>query len=1076
MGAEGHGAGREQGEQNEAAITTRGRTRVTISGETVSLRPRERAVVAAIAATHPRPAGLDEVIDRVWGSSAPQHARNSLHNHIGRIRRTAPGLVQTIDDGYALSERVVVDHVAGDAGDTPLGDLADTEDVRHLRSRIDDQSDAVLEAQVRASLTQPTPDSLAMAHQLTEAHPDREHLWHLLAAMQSALGQRRDALTSIRSARRALADFGLELGAELKAFEAELLAGLVPSPHAGQRGHARIHPHGDDPFVSRATALHDLAATWESVVERSAPRLAIVRGPAGIGKTRLVDEFVRSVTVSTPASNSAVAPTVIVSRERLDDDRPLGALTDVIGPSSAATVVAPTDSDVGIDLQRRVDAAVASIASAPTIWCIDDLQWTPTDSLRLLTHAIEAATGPLLVITTHRSGELSTPGLLDRRVDTTVIELDAMQRGELEELITAWAVPAAATDDLDLLHERTAGLPMFASEIARVASRRGERIDAAAIPTALNDWVRNRLEELDADTTAVVQTAAAIGGEFDADLVAASTAFDVDVVDRILDDLVTRGVIAGTDHPGELRFAHALVRDVVYDMLGPARARRRHAGIADAIAADPSAMHPTEWHASLAFHLHRGGRSGDEVRRHAVAAGVAQLRDGAWSAANQSIRLALDTDPPDAERAELLAMRGRAELRLQHFAEATASLHATIDIATRLGLVELRGWATLDLAGRAGRGADIDATDEERITLVRSALDALGPDDTDTADLTELRSGLERELAFALLLTGDPAERSRLLADAVERVERLEPIRPRALATALLGNRYAQLAPEQLDQRLADIDRVLAFDESEVGIETIIAAHVYRAEEELRSGRARRAAESLDAADRGLLEHRDPYLTWAASGWRVLIALHDGEVELAERLAFESMSIGGDSSGAVAALGVNLTNIRLLQGRAGEMLDLLTAAADTHPEIPAYRAVLALCAAESGNDQLATSSIDWFASDEFANLPHDTSRSLSLATLSHAAATVAHREAATALTPLLEPYAGQHIVISTYGGGGAYWGPASHALGRLAALQGDDVGARRHFVQAAAEAADAPLFLERIQRDATDSARAATAS
>jgi tetratricopeptide (TPR) repeat protein len=1071
MGAEGHDVRRVQGEQVDAAITTRGRTRLTIAGEPVALRPRERSVLAAIAASHPRPADLDDVIDRVWGSSAPQHARNSLHNHIGRIRRTAPGIVKTIDDGYALDDAVVVDHVDGDAGDTPLGDLADTEDVRDLRARIDGQSEAALEAQVRAALAHPTPESLATARQLTDAHPDREHLWHLLAATQSALGHRRDALTSIRSARRSLADYGLELGTELKAFEAELLAGVSTTPHTGQRSHARIHPHGDDPFVSRHTELHDLAATWAAVVERRSPRLAIVRGPAGIGKTRLVDEFVRSATAT-----ATPAPTVIVSRERVDDDRPLGALTDVVGASPAATIVAPTDSDVGIELQRRVDAAVASIASTPTIWCIDDLQWTPTDSLRLLTHAIEAASGPLLLVTTHRSGELSTPGLLDRRVDTTVVELAPMERDEVEDLITAWAVPATASDDLDLLHRRTAGLPMFASEIARVASRRGERIDAASIPTALTDWVRNRLEEFDDLTTQVIQTAAAIGREFDADLVAASTGVDVDVVDTVLDDLVTRGVVAGTDRPGELRFAHVVVRDVVYDMLGPARARRRHASIAASIAADPDSMHPTEWHASLALHLHRGGRSGDEVRRHAIAAGTAQLSDGAWSAAHQSIRLALDTDPPDAERAELLAMRGRAELRLQQFTEATASLHATIDIATRLGLVELQGRATLDLAGRAGRGADTEASDEERIALVRSALDALGPDHDDSPDLAELRSGLERELAFALLLTGDADERARLLAASVERIERLDPVRPRALALALLGNRYAQLAPQHLEQRLADIDRVLSFDESEVGVETVIAAHIYRAEEELRAGRARRTVASLDAADRALRGHHDPYLTWAASGWRVLVAVYDGDIEQAERLAVETMAIGGESGGAVAALGVNLTNIRLLQHRADEMIDLIAAAVDSHPEIPAYRAVLALCAAESGDDALAMSSIDWFTATEFGNLPHDTTRSLALATLAHAAAIIGHRDAATALAPMLEPYAGQHIVISTYGGGGAYWGPASHALGRLAGLLGDAVGARRWFARAADEAADAPAFLERIRHDASAMAQAATAS
>lgn len=1039
-------------------ITTRGRTRLTLNGESVSLRPRERSVLAAIAASHPRAAGLDEVIDRVWGSDSPQHARNSLHNHIGRIRRAAPGIVNTIEDGYTLGSDVEVDHVGGDVGGTPLGDLADTDSVGELRFRIDRLSDDELETELRAALSHPTTDALAGARQLAEAQPDREHLWHLLASMQSALGQRREALTSIRSARRVLADFGLEVGAELASLESELLAGTPRSPQPLRSERARIHPHGDDPFVARSLALRDLVATWDRVIDSKSPRLAIVRGPAGIGKTRLVDEFVRAATAESPS------PVVIVSRERLDDDRPLGALTDVIGPSAADGIDGPTDSDVGIDLQRRVDAAISALATTPTIWCIDDLQWTPTDSLRLLTHAIEAVSGPLLVITTHRSGELAAPGLLDRRVDTTVIELEAMLRNELEDLIGAWSVPLAAGDELDLLHERTAGLPMFASEVARVASRRGERIDASTIPAALTDWVRNRLEELDRTTTDVLQTAAAIGAEFHVDTLAASVQFSTDDVDRTLDDLVTRGVIAVADRADVLRFSHVIVRDVVYEMLGPARARRRHAAIADAIEQRRTSMRAAEWHASLALHLSRGGGAGHDVRRHAVAAGDAQLRDGAWSAAHQSIQLALDTAPTAEEEAALLARRGRAELRLQRFADATSSLHAAIELASGLGLVELRGRATLDLVGRAGRGAAVEASDDERIALVRAALDALGPDRDDSVPMTELRSELERELAFAMLLTRNPVERSELLAASVKRIERLDPRRPRALAVALLGRRYAHLEPDQLDQRLDDIDRVLALDHQDIGTDTVIAAHVYRIEEELRTGRAQRARDSLLTAKQGLIDHPDPYLTWASECWRVLLAVHDGELEQAEEIAFAAMALGGDSGGGLAGLGVNLTNIRLLQGRADEMIPLLATAVGEHPEIPAYRAVLALCAAEGGDHRLAREHIDWFVATELDNLPHDTSRSLALATLAHAAAELGHVQAAELLVPLVRPYAGQHIVISTYGGGGAYWGSASHALARLAATIGNPDEAADWFSQAERETSAAPLFSARVEQ------------
>ena len=62
---------------------------------------------------------------------------------------------------------------------------------------------------------------------------------------------------------------------------------------------------------------------------------------------------------------------------------------------------------------------------------------------------------------------------------------------------------------------------------------------------------------------------------------------------------------------------------------------------------------------------------------------------------------------------------------------------------------------------------------------------------------------------------------------------------------------------------------------------------------------------------------------------------------------------------------------------------------------------------------------------------------LAIAVLADTAATLDDRKRAPALIRLLEPYCERHVVLNCFGGGGAYWGPVAHHLGRLDAMLGE---------------------------------------
>ena len=197
----------------------------------------------------------------------------------------------------------------------------------------------------------------------------------------------------------------------------------------------------------------------------------------------------------------------------------------------------------------------------------------------------------------------------------------------------------------------------------------------------------------------------------------------------------------------------------------------------------------------------------------------------------------------------------------------------------------------------------------------------------------------------------------------------------------------------------------------------------------------------------------------------MLWQLRIGDTDGAETKAFAAAALRPGIAEAEACLAVNLTNIRLEQGRVDEMVPTVAAAAAAHPEIPTYRAVYALCAAESGDHATAADLVASFDAHGFAGLPDDPNRFLGLAALAHAAATVGDRSACARLRDLLDPYRDQWVVLQCYGGGGATWGPTTHALARLSEVLGQHDEAQALFETALEHAAGSPLTLARIERD-----------
>ncbi len=1101
-------------------VTVRVLGAVAVDGpdSVVPVSGRQPSSVLAFLALENRSVTHDELAELLWGQRPSRHWRGAVRGVLSKIRAA---LVEAGWSADVLQSDGTVIRLSGGAR-TDLDDIearlaASTsaiDDVERTLAALEqpflpnDDSDwgravrlRIANAVRRAHLAR--VDALVRAGRVDEAidqleravvrEPLDESLQHRLIALLVDTDRPAAASEAYEQFAKHLADeFGIAPPNETAKLLSRRTHREAQPGHTAGAGPAvlggAMHPHSADPFVGRHRELERIETIWRDVTATSRPHVIILDGPAGIGKTRLADRFCmiqqqrnhvqvvlwgrnrgygdRAFGAVAEMINRAVRVVPSIA-ERLDDDlaglRPVLDGSELRTPDPVAAHGEVKARNIRGGLVSAIQTLLHDVAREPMIVVLDDLQWSPTDELDVVEAVLDGLQVPLLLIATTRHTPPEVADALarvQRTVDTTTIPLDGLTASDLGEL---FADPALA----ETITRRTGGLPFYASEIARVSRLEGRPPAADDVPPAIADWVRRRVRALDRTLAHLLELASVVGDDIDLDLLRRCSALSPDDVSDALDELVTVGLLT-QGAVGTLQFSHEITREIVYQSIGPATLPHLHRRVGTTLA---STHGNVVLDARLAHHFSLAGQDmRPQAAEYARRAGQRALTTGAWTRAAEHFTDAVELGDTVVERVEASIGLGRAWLGEERFADATAALTWGADLAEDHGLPVLSARAVLALVGRAGRGALHDEHDEEHQRLLRRALHSVSvhepaPGSPEVDVLAEIRSDLERELAFNLLLSDAADERVELLNSSVARMRSLRPSRPRALANALLGQRYALLGPDQLDQRLAAIDEVLALGIDALGPDVVLAARVYQQEDLIRSGDLAGAERSLARAERLLATFPHPYWGWAVRTWRGLRQVIDGELDAAEQTVLEAGGLRPGVAAAAACLAVNTVNLRLYQQRSADTIPILRAAVAAHAGIPTYRAVLALALAEHGAIDEATVLVRNFAESCFTELPDDTNRFLGLAVLAHAAATVGAAEVAPALLHLLEPYRDQWVVLNCYGGGGAVWGPTAHALARLELLRGDDASAASSFDMAATMAAASPVIAARIAAD-----------
>lgn len=743
------------------------------SDTAVELGPRkQRLLLLALLTTPGTVRSTDQLIDDVWAEDPPGNPGTSLRAYLSNLRKiiepqraagSKPTMLLRRGDGYVLSvdDSTIDARVFEQQLDTARS-LADPDRVVDtLRSAIalwrgDAFHDArfsdfaAAETQrlhgLRSEARTRLAEALIQIGRPTEAiadldasiiiDPFDEGLRALLARALYAAGRQTDALKAIDDARTMLVEeLGLDPGPALRTLEQQILEHdpalnapaartLEPAVAASPVTASRL-PGRDAELTSLIESLDHVRQTGDGLV-------AVVSGPAGAGKTRLVEEFLGPATSrgavavwarsDEGATGLALWPWATALHDALDgrsEDEAARALgSDRAAIASFVPALRGLGDTEPVDIHRfHVFDAVVRVLKRladeqPLVIVLDDVHWADDTSLELAAFMAKRLSGlPIMIVATSRESDHPHIADLKHRADRANLPLGPLSRTGLRSMVDS-AFGASPGNDaiVDVLIERTGGNPFFAEQILRSLDSENavESATAVAAPSTVAAALTQQLAGLHDDVRELLSVASAAKADWTLDITAEVAGFDLD---RGLDAVETamRAGLAEEvpDRIGAFRFGHSLVAETLYNSLSSMRRARMHARLGELIEARRPLDDPITITA-LAWHYERGVPAGTELSAVRWANSAAQQAierhdpASALDIARNAIAMLEGTARSDERTrhlVHLLCTKSEAERRCDDVTAAHRSARSAWDEAQLTGDISLRAKAALVYSG-----------------------------------------------------------------------------------------------------------------------------------------------------------------------------------------------------------------------------------------------------------------------------------------------------------------------------------------------------------------------------------------
>jgi DNA-binding SARP family transcriptional activator len=772
-------------------VSLLGEQAITEDGTSVQAHSsRVIALVAFLAAHAGAPQSRQRIAGTFWPESTDAQAltnlRRELHNLRQILGRDGSLVVRSRDLCWcdsdtcrvdlrvfttARSAALAADAVGDDAGvlvhaaaavECYKGDLLPgvyDEWLLEMRSGLDRQCADLCD--LLAAVGARAGDTLGAARAMRrriQLQPLEETGYRTLMLLQADLGDRAGAISTYHHCASVLErELGVAPAPETRQAFQRLItdgaphgAGLLAAEAAPRSGVAAAR------LVGRSRELALLGQLWRNAAS-GAPGLVVIRGGAGVGKSRVASEIATmaglagAMTVTSqcfgtsgrlalaPVADWLRHPVVLAASAALDPAwrGEVGRLVPAEGRG--------TGSGAMVDAWQRHRffeglARALMAVGRPMLLVLDNMQWCDQETLAFITFFLSLAVDtPVLVVGTRRDDaadddpemaawtvRMRATGLL---TELSLSPLDAAGTARLAEAICGRPPPAA---EADLLHAATGGFPLYIVEAIR------GRADAGGSPLPAGDltaMLRKRLEQASSSAREVAGLAAAVGRDFTLDLLTEASDLDAGTVVGAVDELWRRRIMR--EYREGYDFSHDLLRETAYTLISPPKRWLLHRRVAQAL----ELLHPDDADsvsAQLAEQYARGGRLARAAGYYRQAADIAAARFAHAEAIRlhrealsivRSLPEGRDRDRRELEileaiAAPLNARYGYSSPKLQEVLERSIVLSESLGRmdSTLAGLVAL--WTTQFVQGRAVEGYQ---TAKRALALVDPNSEPSGP-------------------------------------------------------------------------------------------------------------------------------------------------------------------------------------------------------------------------------------------------------------------------------------------------------------------------------------------------------------
>jgi DNA-binding SARP family transcriptional activator len=569
---------------------------------------------------------------------------------------------------------------------------------------------------------------------LVHTNPALEEASRRLMILLAQQGRRADALRLYQRLERSLhADGGRAPEEATIALAASLHEGdPLPSTQSVRRT-PPVWPARPSttppPLVGRSLEIERIRADLEATREgRGKSRILVLKGAAGIGKTRLAHDAV----VMAMASGYTV---LHGSGNEDAQDLPYAALAEPLGllfstppavatpgsiqgaemvlelfpgPDQATPRTSGTNTRNGSGAERLrvwnvIVAALRQItATQPLLLVFENLQWFDAQSLGLLTYVLQQVAETRILILGTMRGALPpahpTGRLFDALGDdrACIIDVPPLSRDAVAQLATGLLGITLTPAQSMALHAQCGGNPLFVTEFLALVGRQHEPerrhdmlaqllADDTQWPTTLHQVIDRRLTHLNPECRTILEVGAVIGEHLSCQVLARVVHRQEQEIAQYLQEAIDAAILVShtSGDPNEYAFVHDLVRHTLYTGLPYTYRQRLHAQVA-AVLAEHTTIEkdpPTEQiarhfalsqnHFAAALWLERAGDRA--VTMHAETEGAAH-----YMSAIQRLRRHQEQTGGDNHK----EMAERLEGKLKQFSPAVAP-HSTLAVLAR---------------------------------------------------------------------------------------------------------------------------------------------------------------------------------------------------------------------------------------------------------------------------------------------------------------------------------------------------------------------------------------------------------